>query len=264
MSYRNPDPPPLDDIVVDIETVAPEWAEIDEPTRRYLAEREKNRAKWDGEEIDDEEADHRAEDKAALNLGLVKIVAIGMRYVEARKTVVVLEDIGVPVKIPGKSVHVVSETLMLQSFWAWLDRSRMVTCNGRGYDGPVIMVRSAQLGIRCARNLVPYRYEIDQHCDLFDAIAGFGAVRGGFTVDYWCRRFGIESPKEAGVDGSMIAELYRKKDMQTIGEYVARDVEREADLFNALKPMLCTLRGAGRWPERKREEEPQLQLEATA
>jgi 3'-5' exonuclease len=83
-------------------------------------------------------------------------------------------------------------------------RTRLVTFNGRGYDGPVLMTRSAQLGIAPSRNLVPYRYDLSDHCDLFDVLGYQGASRDRFSLDYWCRRFDVESPKGL-IDPTQIA-----------------------------------------------------------
>ena len=33
------------------------------------------------------------------------------------------------------------------------------------------MIRSAQLGVRPSMQMVPYRYDIASHCDLFDVLA---------------------------------------------------------------------------------------------
>jgi hypothetical protein len=119
-------------------------------------------------------------------------------------------------------------------------RTRLVTFNGRGYDGPVLMTRSAQLGIAPSRNLVPYRYDISDHCDLFDVLGYQGASRDRFSLDYWCRRFDVESPK-GSIDGSQVAKAYRAGRIEDIGEYCLRDVRATAQLFQRLEKTLLPL-----------------------
>jgi hypothetical protein len=95
-----------------------------------------------------------------------------------------------------------------------------VTFNGRGYDGPVLMIRSAQLGLRPSRQLVGYRYDLSDHCDLSEVFSFHGSTRENFKLDYWCRRFDVESPK-GGLDGSQVGRAYRDGRIEDIG---TRDV----------------------------------------
>ena len=112
--------------------------------------------------------------------------------------------------------------------------------NGRGYDGPVLMIRSAQLGVTPSRNLVPYRYDLSDHCDLMEVLSFQGATRDRFSLDYWCRRFDVESPK-GKIDGSQIARAYREGRIEDIGEYCLRDVRATAELFRRVERTLLPL-----------------------
>ena len=117
-----------------------------------------------------------------------------------------------------------------------------MTFNGRGYDGPMLMIRSAQLGIAPTRNLVGHRYNLSDHCDLFDVLQFQGAVRDRYSLDYWCRRFDVESPK-GSIDGSQVARAYRAGRIEDIGEYCLRDVRATAELFRRLEGTLLPLVG---------------------
>jgi hypothetical protein len=65
------------------------------------------------------------------------------------------------------------EPALLKFFWSVATRyDRLVTFNGRGFDGPQIAVRSAILGVMVERDLVPYRYDLSRHCDLADVLKG--------------------------------------------------------------------------------------------
>lgn len=229
------------DIVVDVETAGPPvWSEIDLTTRMYLIEREANRLRKDGvrgEDIDGDAIIERTFERLALELGLAQIVAIGLWLVDDRRGMVLLNGTGEP--IPGASKTVYSdETGVLDSFWSTLSqfrKVRVVTFNGRTFDGPLLMIRSAQKGVPCVRNLVPYRYDLSEHCDLADVLNFQGALWGGYSLDYWCRRFGIESPKDAGISGKDVGTLFSAGKIETIGEYVLRDIQAEAELYRKLR-----------------------------
>ncbi len=131
--------------------------------------------------------------------------------------------------------------MLLEKFWEVMGTRgsssrlpQLVTYNGRGYDGPVLMVRSAQNGVSPSRNLVPNRYAVEDHCDLMDILSFHGASRDRFSLDYWCRRFDIESPK-GSIDGSQIGRAYRGGRIDDIGEYCLRDVRATGELFRRLR-----------------------------
>lgn len=227
----------MSDVVVDIECVGPVWSELDEPLRKYLGKRAADQMRRDGAEFaDEEEAEGKAADRLGLELGLARPIAIGIYVVEKRRSLILLEDTGtesVSVR-DGTTVERGSETFLLERFWQTVSDKRVgriVTFNGRGYDGPVLMTRSAQLGVTVRRNLVPYRYDMAQHCDLADALSQQGAARGFYTLDYWCRVFGVRSPKESGVDGSKVETLYREGRMHDIATYLDDDIRQTGELF---------------------------------
>lgn len=229
MNTRRNDPPP-NTIAFDIEVVGPDFASLDEPTRDYLMKRART----------EEEREHVPE-RTALELGLGKVVAIGMHDIDADRTQVLLAS-DAPLddfEIDGAHVSIGVEPWMLVRFWSIIKRAgRIVSFFGRGYDGPVLMVRSAQLGIPSLRDLVPYRYDIAQHCDLADVLTWQGAVRNHYNLDWWCRRFGLESPKEAGITGADVGRLYNEGRIAEIGSYVARDVRQTAALYGKLAPTI--------------------------
>jgi len=141
--------------------------------------------------------------------------------------------------VPGSKIERGTEKEILESFWKMVKAKshRLVSYNGRGYDGPIVMVRSAQLGLSCSRNLVGYRYSIAEHCDLQDVFGFQGARRENYSLDYWCRRFDVESPK-GSIDGSQVGRAYRDGRIDDIGEYCLRDVRATAELYRHLEPTL--------------------------
>jgi hypothetical protein len=226
-------------VVFDIEVAGFPWEEVDEITRGYLLQREREREGRDA-----------LPDRTALFPGLGKVIAIGMWLVSEDRGLLLLEgkQKGAEPRewenVPRSQIYRGSEEEILAKFWEISSKGRppprLVSYNGRGYDGPILMLRSAQLGIRCARDLVPYRYDIGQHCDLKDVLQLFGAWREGYSLDYWCRRFDVESPK-GSIDGSQVARAYRDGRIEDIGEYCLRDVRATAELYAKLETTMLPL-----------------------
>ena len=241
-------PPPV--IAFDIEVAGFAWEEVDESTRGYLLNREK-----------DEEKRSAVPERTALYPGLGKVIAIGMWLVGKDKDgadldrgMILLE--GAPHeervwdKVPSSKIFRGSEEQILARFWELAGPikprglPRLVTFNGRGYDGPILTIRSAQLGIKPSRTLMGNRYSIAEHCDLSEIFSFQGATRERLSLDYWCRRFGIESPK-GSIDGSQVARAYRSGRIDDIGEYCLRDVRATALLYQKIEhTMLPLFQGA--------------------
>jgi len=99
------------------------------------------------------------------------------------------------------------------------------------------MIRSAMLGIAPTRNLVPPRYDLTEHLDLMDVLTFHGAARERFSLEYWCRRFGVASPK-AVLDGSQVDRAYREGDLDEIADYCLRDCRATAELYRRLESTL--------------------------
>lgn len=224
--------PPV--VAFDIEVAGLEWEEVDEATRHYLLSRHP-------EEDDQESIRHRL----ALVRGLGRVVAIGMWNLQKDQGAVLVhgsgcrwDEFGV---VPGTKVFRGNERELLTEFWRLAsDWGTVVTFNGRAYDGPVLTIRSAMLEVRPSRLLAGYRYSMREHCDLMDVLSFYGATRENYSLDYWCRRFGVESPK-GKMDGSLVAQKARQGRYDEIAEYCLRDTRATADLFRRLEPTLIPL-----------------------
>jgi len=230
-------------LVFDIEVAGFPWEEVDEITRGYLLEREKDPSRREA-----------VPERTALFPGLGKVIAIAIWSIEMDRGLLLLEGEREGEaerdweKVPDSKVFHGAEHDLLEMFWAKVGPSaskrlpRLVSYNGRGYDGPMLMIRSAQLGVRPSRNLLPYRYRMDEHCDLMDALCFFGAARERFSLDYWCRRFDVESPK-GSIDGSQVGRAYREGRIEDIGEYCLRDVRATGALFQRLESTILPIMG---------------------
>ena len=227
-------------LVYDIEVAGFPWEEVDEITRGYLLSREKN-----------PERREAVPDRTALYPGLGRIVAIGIWLVEEDRGLLLLEGDREEEheweKVPNSKLFRGDERALLERFWEVVaasprgaGRPRLVTYNGRSYDGPMISIRSAQLGLRARRDLVGYRYDIGEHCDLMDVLDFQGARWPSYSLDYWCRRFDVESPK-GSIDGSQVGRAYREGRVLDIGEYCLRDVRATAELYRKLEGTLLPL-----------------------
>ena len=139
-----------------------------------------------------------------------------------------------------------TEHTMLESFWKLLNHHRGITLisfNGRNFDAPWLMLRSAVHGIRPSRNLMDgTKFNYSGHIDLIDRLTFFqGAASGAtrkFNFDFYAKAFGIASPKEAGVDGSKVGDLYATGNHAAIAEYCLRDVVSTWELFTAWEAVL--------------------------
>ncbi len=125
-----------------------------------------------------------------------------------------------------------SEEEVIQGFWDTIKHfDQFITFNGRTFDCPFVMLRSAIVGVQPSRNLVPYRYDSNIHCDLLDQLTFYGASKK-FNLDFYCKAFGIKSPKSEGITGLDLGNLYREKRFRDIAKYCIGDVRAEAELFN--------------------------------
>ena len=113
----------------------------------------------------------------------------------------------------------------------------MVTFNGRSFDVPFLYLRSAVLNTPITRkNWLGYRFQTEPHCDLAEQLSFYnvsgrtGAARK-FTLDFYCRAFGIESPKSQGVTGMDVNDLMKEGRFREIAEYCVRDVDATLQLY---------------------------------
>jgi DNA polymerase elongation subunit (family B) len=125
-----------------------------------------------------------------------------------------------------------SEEEILQNFWKIIPKyDQFITFNGRGFDCPFLMLRSAKLGVPTSRNLMPYRYDPGIHCDLLDQLTYYQVTRR-FSLDFYCKTFGIESPKAKGITGLDMRSLVDQQRHRDIARYCYGDVLATAQLYS--------------------------------
>jgi len=180
-------------IVFDIETAGFDFESLEEPVRDYLL-------KW--AETEDEKNEVRESLSFYPLTG--EIVSIGMLNPDTGKGAVFFQNNSEPLPPfdeEGIRFEAGDEQEIIRKFWDTIKSySQFITFNGRGFDCPFIMVRSAVHKIKPIRDLLPNRYG-ETHIDLLDQLTFYGATRRKFSLDMWCRTFGIQSPEESGISG---------------------------------------------------------------
>ena len=225
-------------LVFDIETVGEDFDTLDETSQDVLTRWIKKES-GSGEDYTAALADLKNGMGFSPLTG--QIVAIGIRDVERSKGAVYFQT-----SPKGKETsfeegdckfEVMTEKEMLQKFWGVIEKyDTFVTFNGRAFDVPFLMVRSAIHSIRPTKNLLANRYlnyhpSNARHIDLIDQLTFYGAMRKRGSLHLWCRAFGIESPKAQGVDGDDVKALYEHGKSADIARYNARDLIATAELY---------------------------------
>lgn len=232
-------------LIFDIETVGEDFDTLDETSQEVLT-------RWIKRESENETEYAGALTDLKNGMGFSpltgRIVAIGIYDSEREKGAVYFESS--PVKAEESfeegecKCTVMTEKEMLQKFWEIVGRyDTFVTFNGRQFDVPFLMVRSAVHSIRPTKNLLSNRYLNSQargahHIDLFDQLTFYGAMRKKGSLHLWCRAFGIESPKSQGIDGDDVKTLFENGRASDIARYNARDVRATHELYKKYKDFL--------------------------
>ncbi len=217
-------------IVFDIETAPYPVETLSESQKEFLfryAEKEK-----------DEELKKEKKDEATRYLSLypftAKTIAIGICDVQNEKTFVYYECLekeewhSEDGTINYKGLN---EEEMLKSLWRIVAMSnKFVTFNGRNFDVPFLMMRSAINKIKPTKNLITSRYNKKLHIDLLDQFTYYGLTKK-FNLDFYCKAFGIESPKSKGISGMEVKNLYEAGKLQEIAIYCGKDVIATNELY---------------------------------
>ncbi len=240
-------------LVLDIETVGEDFDSLDEATQESLT-------RWIKKESENEAEYEEALDELKNGLGFsaltAEIVVIGVLDCDKNEGVVYFqapgENLGefsaeggsLPVRQAGASggkeynitYKQCSEKEMLEKFWEGAKKyNYFITFNGRSFDIPFMMVRSAVHGVRPTKDLMRGRYLYQQtsdaiHIDLLDQLTFYGAVRKKGNLHLWTRAFGITSPKVSGITGDDVGKLFKEKKYAEIARYNAGDLKATKEL----------------------------------
>jgi DNA polymerase elongation subunit (family B) len=222
-------------LVFDIETVGISLEEFDEAQQQYLL-------KWaEREETPERQERKREEIISQLNLYpfTAQVVAIGMLNVESAKGRVYYQA---PTKESWRSedgrveYESGSEIEILKKFWEDVrSYKQFISFNGRGFDCPFLLLRSALLKIKPSRNLMPSRFS-SEHIDLLDQLTFYGVIRR-FNLDFYCKAFEITSPK-GRFSGPQMNALFNEGQYREIAQYCFDDVRATAELYRCWREFL--------------------------
>jgi len=210
-------------VVLDIETLGHPFDSFDSVQQEYLLK---------FASTEEERAD--VIQKLSLHPFTAQIIAIGMLNPDTDRGKVLFQsgNSSETFSADGKVQYISgSEAEIVQSFWEDIPKyNQFITFNGRGFDCPFLLLRSAILGIKPTRNLMPYRFDSSGHCDLLEQLTFYGATRK-FSLDFMCKAFGIESPKSHCVTGLDLGRLFSEGRFQEIAEYCLGDLRATAELY---------------------------------
>lgn len=217
-------------LVFDIETVGVPWDTLAPSQQEYLlrdAEKEKTPE-------EKEKKREELKDWIALYPFTAKVVVIGMYYVEQEKGYVFYEN---PIEEVWTSEETgfqykgIPEREILVKFWEFVSRvDQLISFNGRGFDVPFLLLRSAMLGVKPSKKLMGNRFDSSGHLDLLEQLSFYGGFRR-FNLDFYCHGFGIKTPKSKDVSGSEVKNLYNEGKIKEIAEYCGRDIYATYQLY---------------------------------
>lgn len=214
-------------IIFDIETVGHAFDSLDEMTQEHLLKFAKS-----------QEEEQTVKDTLSFYPVTARVVTIAMLELDTDKAFVYYL---VPDEPPEKKLEknseylsVSSEKQLLELFWDRIAKyDQFITFNGRSFDCPFIMTRSAINRIKVSKNLMPDRYRSGAHIDLMEKLTFLGATRKRFSLHVWCNAFGIASPKDDGVTGEEVKPLFENRRYFDIARYCLRDVTATRELYRA-------------------------------
>lgn len=223
-------------LVLDIETVGEDFDSLYETTQesltRWIKKESENEAEY-------EEALCELKNELGFSPLTGEIVAIGVLDCERDEGVVYFQAPGESFgefKEKNTTYKQCSEKEMLEKFWEGVKKyNYFITFNGRAFDIPFMMVRSAVHGVRPTKDLMRGRYLSQQsfdavHVDLLDQLTFYGAVRKKGNLHLWTRAFRIASPKVNGVTGDDVGKLFKEKKYTEIARYNAGDLRATKEL----------------------------------
>ena len=217
-------------IVFDIETSGCKLADLAESQQEYLL---REALKETDENVRQQKSDD-AERFLSLYPYTAKVVAIGMFDVQNEKSFVYYENEKEEEwhSEDGKIVYKgFPEKIMLERFWHVMEKAdQVITFNGRNFDIPFLMMRSAMLQVKPSKNFMGYRFDSKTHVDLLEQFTFYSATRK-FNLDFYCHAFGVQTPKSHEISGMEVQNLYQAGRIKDIAVYCGKDIVATYKLF---------------------------------
>lgn len=217
-------------IVVDIETCAFPFESLSESQQEYIiryAEKEKD------ETVRNEMVEDAIRFTSLYPL-TAKVIVIGIYDIEKEKSFIYYESATKEEwdsEDNNSSFKGLSEIEMLKSFWGIIEVcDQVITFNGRNFDLPFLMMRSAINKIKPSKNLLGNRYDQTQHIDLLEQFTFYGLTKK-FNLDFYCNAFGVKSPKSEEVSGMEVKNLYEAGRIKDVAIYCGNDIYATYQLY---------------------------------
>lgn len=225
-------------LVVDIETVGEDFSLLDDYSQQSLLKAIKKNSSSD-------EDYQKGLEEVKNSLGLSpltgQVVALGMLDLDSEKGAVMYQAPSGPAtesQENGIKFQIMSEAEMLKKFWQIVNQCHeVITFNGRGFDAPFLIIRSAINKIRPTQDLMHYKYSTEQkfgvtHIDLMAQLKFNGETFfKNMNLHLVCRAFGIKSPKSDGISGNDVGQLFKDKKYLQIAKYNVGDLLATAALY---------------------------------
>lgn len=225
-------------LIFDIETVGENFDELDKPTQDSLTY-------WIKKEAESEDEYQRSLEELKNRLGFSpltgEIVAIGVLDYERDKAVVYFQASNSDISESEEGdvkFKPMTEKEMLANFWDGAQNyQEFISFNGRSFDAPFLMIRSALHQIKPTKDLMFNRYLSSQkfdckHVDLFDQLTFYGSLRRKGGLHLWSRAFAVESPKAKGVTGDDVGRLFEEGKFLEIAKYNLGDLYATKKLYD--------------------------------
>jgi DNA polymerase elongation subunit (family B) len=235
-------------LIFDIETTSQPLENFDEVQQEYLLR--------EAERLPDEAIRSAKRDEIVRMFSLWpltgQVVCIGMLNADTLRGQVLFlaeDHEESPEAGPVEFVPCADEIDLLAAFWDVAKHyEEIVTFNGRNFDVPFLYLRSAVLNVPISkRNWLGYRFATEPHCDLAEQLTFYGVGgRDGaarkFNLDFYCKAFGIHSPKAHGITGMDVPRLLSEGKHREIADYCLRDVRATAELYRVWKERLAGIK----------------------
>ncbi len=228
-------------LVLDIKTISELWLDFDVETQKsltsWITQSTSTKAEYERELL-------KVKEHLAFSPLTGSVVALGMYDIDRKLGAVyfVGDGNGESYTDGEFTFKERTEKELLEDFWEGArSYDVFVTFNGRAFDLPFLMHRSAILGVTPDTSLLKQRYlnrqVVPYHVDLLDELTFYGAMKRQ-SLHMYCRAYGIESPK-GRVGGAEVAELFHAKKFRDLAAYNASDVVATTTLYQKWKQYLA-------------------------
>jgi hypothetical protein len=220
-------------LIVDIETIAPDWSDLPAITRTALTHPINVGQYSETEKTQRKDA---IQSRLALSPFTGSIVSLSVYDVERSEVAayLVAESADSDSLPENVAVKLCSEAELLQHFW---DGARsydvFVTYNGRAFTLPFLLFRSVAQGVTPTIEIARQRYLLRQtppyHVDLLDEFSNYGALGKRPSLALLCGAFRLPNPSI--LTGDEVAAAYKAGAWAQIVEKSVGDVETIAALY---------------------------------